>query len=309
MLAGSSTLAAASAYFNGQILGGVFDNPQSFITQSLMTDITEKAKSARLQITLATPALREWLGSKQIKSLRALEQEILIKKYEKTIGVQRFDVENDRTGSVISAMDRFIQQIPDDVEQLLVNMLIANTALGYDGAAMLADSHSYSNSTGDNLTTSALGFETYRAGVQAMALFCDESGRSLNIRPNILLVGPKQERIAKEIVGATRPVPFSASAQDASSSIVAVTTIPNAFQGECTVLVSNKITGNQWFLFDTTKSVKPVIRAVAEELSPVLLDNRERSYVFVNDEYLFSAQGYMGFGPGPWQLSYGSVTA
>jgi len=308
-LAGSSTLAAASAYYNGEFLGKVFDGPQGFIGRELTTDIAEKAKSANLQITLATPQLRRWLGAKQLKSLRAFSFSIPNEKWEKTIELDRFDVENDRTGSVLSAIDRFLAQIPDDLETQIISAMFANTALGYDGLPLFNASHPFSAGTGNNITTTQLGFESYRAARQAMMLFADEDGRPLNIRPTHLVVGPALERIAKEIVGADRPVAYSATTQDATSGIVAVTSIENVFAGEVTVFVTNKLSGTQWALVDLGKGVKPVIRPVAEELHPVLLQTEQNTHTFFTDNYVMSAQGYMGFGPGPWQLAYGKVTA
>lgn len=308
-LAGSSTLAAASAYFNGQLLGSPFDAPSGFIGRQLCTDVSEQAKSARFQLTLATPQLRQWVGSKQLKSLRAFESTIDVVKWEKSFSLDRFDVVNDRTGSVIAAIDRFIAQIPDDLETRIISALFGNAVNGYDGVPFFSNAHPFTNSTGNNITTASLSFETYRAAVQAMRLFADEDGRPWNISPTHLVVGPALERTAKEIVGADRPVPFSATTQDATSGIVGATVIPNVFQGEVQVMVTNKLSGGQWGVFDLSKGVAPVIRPVAEELHPVMLDREDQTYVFFNDEYAASVQGYMGFGPGPWQLGYGRVQA
>lgn len=307
-LAGSNTLAAASAYFNGKLLGSPFDAPGGAVGRMLCTDVAEQAKSARFQLTLATPQLRQWIGSKQLKSLRAFESQIDIVKWEKSIALDRFDVVNDRTGSVIAAIDRFIAQIPDDLEVRIFAALFGNTVNGYDGVPFFSASHPFASGTGNNITTSALSFETFRAAKQIMRLYADEDGRPWNINPTHLVVGPSLERTALEIVGADRPVPFNATTQDATTGIVGSTVISNVYRGEVDVVVTNKLSGGQWGVFDLSKGVGPVIRPVAEELHPVILDREDNYYVFFNDEYAASVQGYMGFGPGPWQIGYGRVT-
>lgn len=310
VLAGSAAIAAASAYFDGVMLGSVFNGPKGYVGDTICTSVAAKAKSTELQITIATPRLRVWNGSKQIKSLRAFNQSIPNLKWEKTIGLDRFDVENDRSGSVIQAIDRFVQQIPDDLEDRIIASLLANTALGFDGVSLLNSAHPFSASTGNNITTNALSFETYRAAKQAMRLFADEEGRPIGTMPTHLLVGPSNERIAKDIAGADRPVNVTnAGAIDGTANVVGVTSIPNAFAGEVTVLVSDKIPGGQWFLMDCSKACKPIVRGVAEELRLVQLTNQEESHVFFNDNIVMSAQGYMGFGPGHWATIYGRVAA
>lgn len=309
VLANSAALQAASTYFDGTMLGTVFNGPYGYIGKQICADIAAQGKATQLQLTASNPVIRQWIGAKQIKSPRAFNQTINNFMWEKTIGLDRQDVEQDRTGSVLLAIDQFVNAIPDDLETLIMATLVANTALGIDGEPLLDNAHPFSNGTGNNITASALGFETYRAGKAAMRLFADEDGRPLNMSPTHLLVGPGNERTALEVTGADRPVPFSATAQDATSGIVAATVLPNVFQGEVQVMVSNKIAGGQWYLMDLSKPVKPIIRSVAEELHLVQLVNEENAHTFFTNEVVMSAQGYMGFGPGMWQTVYGRAVA
>lgn len=310
MLAGSSALAAASAYFDGTMLGSVFNGPKGFIGDQICTSVAAKAKSTELQITIATPQLAPLNGALQLKSLRAFNQSIPNIKWAKGLELDRFDVENDRSGSVLQAVDRFVQQIPDDLEARIIASLLANTALGFDNVALLNAAHPFSNGTGNNITTNALSYETYRAAKAAMRLFADEDGRPIGCSPTHLLVGPGNERIAKDIAGADRPVSVDSSGGfNTAASVVGATTIPNAFAGEVTVLVSDKIPGGQWFVMDCSKACKPTVRGVAEELHLTQLVEEERSHVFFTDNIVMKASGYMGFGPGHWATVYGRVLA
>lgn len=308
-LAGTSALAAASAYFDGTMLGSVFNGPKGYIGEQICTSVAAKAKSTELQITIATPQLAVQNGALQLKSLRAFNQSIPNQIWSKAIEIPRFDIENDRSGSVIQAVDRFVQQIPDDLEARIIASLLANTALGFDNVALLNAAHPFSNGTGNNITTNALGFESYRAARASMRLFADEDGRPIGCSPTHLLVGPGNERIAREITGADRPVPYSATAQDATSGIASATTIANAFVGDVTVLVSDKIPGGQWFLMDCSKACKPTVRGVAEELHLTQLVDQENSHTFFTDQIVMKASGYMGFGPGHWATIIGRVAA
>lgn len=113
-----------------------------------------------------------------------------------------------------------------------------------------------------------------------------------------------------EVTGSNRPSPFNSSgAQDASSSVVAVHSFENYIGGSCQVIVSPRITGNEWFLFDLSKPVKPWLLAefrapVAHSQTDPLSDAR-----FELDEYRWSIEADASPIPGAWQLAYGSVTA
>lgn len=65
--------------------------------------------------------------------------------------------------------------------------------------------------------------------------------------------------------------------------------------------------GTPWFLLDTTRVVKPLIKQVRRDFgSIVTLDRENDENVFMRNEYLYGVDARMNFGFGFWQMAYGS---
>ncbi|MDR8315289.1 head protein, partial [Acinetobacter baumannii] len=91
---------------------------------------------------------------------------------------------------------------------------------------------------------------SFGAARTAMRKFKDESGRPLNITPNVLLVPPALEDIANALM----------------TNAVLEDNKPNPYKGTAKVKVSARLTNdNAWFLLDTTKPVKPFIYQVRKK--------------------------------------------
>jgi phage major head subunit gpT-like protein len=312
-IAGNSNLAASQATFEA-LFQNLWNQPQAgYVYKELCMDIAcPDSKYLRNPVVASYPRVRQWSGSKLSADLRAFEQTIEILPYEATISLPRLQVTTDKTGAVEKTLSAFLSQNLGSVDDLLITNFLANTWTSYDGVALLNASHTFSSSTGNNLTTSALSFATYKAGKQAMALFADESGRPLNIYPTHLVVGPAQERVAKEIIGADRPVAISSSgAQDAVASVVGAVTLPNVFSGDVKLIVSSWVNGNQWFMAHMSPGLSPFIRAVHREFETQMqgLESMSSDQRFWRDLVSASLEADMGFGAGAWQCIYGSVTA
>ena len=308
-IAGNANLISAQATYLA-LYQELFANGPSGVAALIAQTVPVSGKRLSVPVVTSFPRLREWIGSRVSKDLRAFRQDIDIKTYEATTTLPRLDVDADQSGAVGAHLRSFLASAASQIDDVMIAGLIANTQAGYDGVSLLNASHPFSSSTGNNLTTDALGFASFRAAKAAMRAFADEDGRPLGVNPTHMLVGPQLERTALEVVGADRPVPYSASAQDASSSIVAATTITNVYQGECQVIVSPWITGNQWFLMDLSKpGLRPITRAVYREVEPVetQVDGMSSYLRFEYDEYAFALEGDFTFAPGLWQLIYGRV--
>lgn len=67
--------------------------------------------------------------------------------------------------------------------------------------------------------------------------------------------------------------------------------------------------GNAWYLFDTTKVVKPFIFQKREDYKFVALDNPDDQNVFSKKEYVYGVDARCNVGFGLWQLAYASKQA
>jgi len=265
--------------------------------------------SIELDVIAAFPRVREWIGPKQFKDLRAYTQSIDITSYEISHEIKRKDLEYKSNGQIARGIRTFFEQQRFFYDDLLFAALIANTWTGYDGVALLSDSHPNTNSTGDNLTTSALTQATLDAGVQAMEGFQSEDGKPLGTFPTHLVVGPQQRKIAHDLTGSDRLIPFSnAGVPDAVSGDVAVGSLPNYLGGAINVVVTPWVSGTKWFLIDASKSAKPMV--FVENMAPTPCEQTEKTGEarFMEDVYRYSVESDGATAAGLWQTIYGDVS-
>lgn len=110
----------------------------------------------------------------------------------------------------------------------------------YDGKALFANNHPLISSagTGSNLTTGALSDANLKIGIQCMESQVDEVGNPIVATPQILVVAPKNEFLAKELLN---------SSQKAGTNNNDINTI----KGALTVFVDPYLTNEDaWFLID-----------------------------------------------------------
>lgn len=309
-IAGSGNIAAAQVAYDAlfqEMFTGAFNGQYNLYTKS--ADIS--AESLTIPITTSFPMVKKMLGTMEWDDIRALSQTITPVPYGAGIRLKRSQVLGDASGVVESTVRNFLATQGGDassgIEKAIADMLVANTRLGYDGVTLLNDSHPYSNGTGDNLATGvALSYEAYRAYKAQMRKYTDERGINLGIMPDTLMVSPELERTALEIVGAQRPVAFSATAQDATAGIVGAATITNVYEGEVGVIVNPYLGANAWFLMDLHRpGLRPVLMAWLDHMKPVILDKPTDYCVVENDEYGYAIKGILAPDVGLWQTICG----
>lgn len=312
-IAGNANLAAAQATYSALFetlwadTGGM-----AFMNDSACRTVQISGSSLRIPVATSFPRFRVWNGSKQDKSIRAFAQTITVQPYERTIGLKRLEVDADTTGVVPDTLRAFLSDAKRGLDDILVAKYIANTWLGYDGTALMSDSHPYSNSTGDNLETAALSHEIARSVKAKMRLFTDEDGTPLNINPTTLYVGPSNERLGMEITQAgMRYVALNASGAEATSSVVAAAAAPNVYAGTMDLVVIPWL-GAQYAFCDLSKpGLTPFIRAVFREVEAITTEGQGMADHdrFHKDKRYYSLEGDFEFAPGLWQLIDGRVAA
>ena len=306
-LAGANGLAAANAEYRA-LFQELFGENVPGVASEIATVQPITGTSLEVVNTMGHPRMRQWLGDKVVKSLRALTLNIPLVAWEATVGLKRISVDYDKSGTITGTLSAFLSQQVSALDDLVIAKLLANPT-GYDGVALISNSHPYSNSTGDNLTTDALSFSSLSSMDTAMRGFQDETGRPLHVTPNALVVGEANRQMALAITGANRPVFFNNTGAEASSSVIDSWMAENPFASHA-VIVSPWITGTQWFLQDTTKPyARPIVVAEGRALTAVPNDEMHHEARFRRDEYLYSVEGDLGFGAGLWQVVGGKIAA
>ena len=148
--------------------------------------------------------------------------------YATGVRISRQALVNDDLGAIQAVIDNAAAVVPEFEEATFWAMFLANAALA-DGKAMFHANHGNLGS-GSAITQAALGLG--RAALRKMKA-ADGTRNILMNAPEILLVGPDKETEAKQAVRAVA----STKTDDV-----------NTFSGELTPVVSEAITGNQWYL-------------------------------------------------------------
>lgn len=238
--------------------------------------------------------MREWVGNRVVEDLEASAFQITNKDWEGTLRIPRPDIEDSNLGWTATAAEQLgdaANRLPDK----LIFSLIRNgfSGLGYDGKAFFATDHAF----GSNKGTTALSAAAYGAARATMMGMVDDSGESLDINPNLLVVPPALGELAMQIVNA---------------DIILVGGQPqtNIWKGSAEVLVSARLTdATDWFLFDTSQTVKPLIWQQRKAPQLVAKNSLDDDSVFWRNEFVWGVDMRGNAGYGLPQLAFGSQVA
>lgn len=237
-----------------------FENPQAVGGYGMFTTLV-RSSDRKLDLTTfgPGPVIREWVGEKQFKQFRAYDQEVEVKNYEKSIALDRNDLLYDTSSALQRKLSAWFATAGErDLDKLVFDALVSNSGAGptgYDAVSLVNDSHPHMNSGSgaDNKTTSALSHSTYESGKVAMQELTNEEGESMDVNPTHLMVGPKNEKMAKQIANATDRVVAVDNSGAESGTRVAAAGVENVFRGDVDVVVNRRLRGtydDYWYLMD-----------------------------------------------------------
>jgi phage major head subunit gpT-like protein len=156
MIITNQTLQNLRTMLRGEFKTSVAKLGAESIYKKIATVITSNTNSNTYGWLGAFPQLREWLGDRVVKDIAESAYQIVNKKYEATLGVDRADIEDDNIGqySVIA------KEMADEVERFFnqnIADLLANgfTNLCYDGQPFFDGDHPvYPNADGTGTAAS-----------------------------------------------------------------------------------------------------------------------------------------------------------
>lgn len=245
------------------------------------------------------PQMKEWVGKKHITKLAEYDYVIRNKDYAATIEVRRNDIEDDQLGIYkpqAQSAAWSAKQHPDELIFDAVNK--AFTEKCYDGKPLISTDHKVGKITFSNKGKKKLSIESYAkaqasygAARTAMMKVKDESGRPLNVKPNLLLVPAALEDVANALMTTDR-------LEDGK---------PNPYKGSAKVQVSARLTDdNAWFLLDTSKPVKSFVYQSRKKPVFVQQTNTDAPNVFMEGVFYFGVEARGAAGYGFWQTIFGS---
>lgn len=305
----SDKLEAANTAYSSTFdaLGDVFPGTFNLFSEDLSSDGDGSALNIGYTEDLGTVRVMKPGESRKYDGLRAFGATYDLEEVYSAHRIARIKVENDPSGRIAKGLQRAAQRALEIIETRIWDTLKANTKTGVDGVALISASHTSGSLTQSNLTTTALGHSSYRAGKAAMRGLERENGQPYNINPTHLFVPEGLEDVAREVTGADKVVALDNTGAEATSGVVAATSIKNVYQGDTTVVVTPRMTAGTWLLMDlSTPGFRPWVHKLAKSPTPIMPDprdesNRQRSML----EYILS--GDIAQGPGNWQTAYGKI--
>ncbi len=259
-----------------------------------------------------TPALREWIGSRQAIGFRENGITLTNKHYEATVEVELADIRRDKTGQIRARIEDMADRAAGHWASLL-STLIANgvSTVAYDGQFFFDTDHSEGDSgTQDNditvdisavpaqvagtITAPGAGeiqWSIMRGIVQILG-FKDDRGEPMNENASSFLVFvPPALYIAAQT--ALTNLATAAMAQNVDPNFVAGISVDVAMDARSTWTDS-------FAVFRTDSAIKPLIRQ--QETEDMLKAKAEGSeFEFDNDAWQFGVDAWRDVGYGYWQ--------
>ena len=253
------------------------------------------------------PKMREWIGARAFQNLITQAYVLENKEWELSFSVPRKDIEDENLGQYamfVPAYGEAARKHPDELLFMLLKnahqtswtvtddsgTAVLYSGLCFDGQPFFNASHpvnskdsskgTYSNyvSTGQALT--AANYDAVRA---KMSAYVGESGASLNIVPDLIIVPPALEGTAKTIVASQ----FGAGGAT------------NIYNGTAQVLMVPELAGadTTWYLASTGRVIKPFVYQPRRPVAFVNKTNLNDDNVVYERQYDFMADSRdnMGF--------------
>lgn len=240
------------------------------------------------------PGMKEWIGDREVQHISEYGYTIKNKSFERTIGINRDAIEDDQYGIYTPMFSMMGQEAGEHYNDLVFEMLTKGfTEKCYDEKTFFATDHVSGEKTFSNASTAALSTESFLAARQAMMSITGDKNKPLKLVPDLLVVSPKNEMVAKKILEA---------------SLIDGTT--NITQNLAKIKVATELSGDNedaWFLLCTKKFLKPIILQIRKKIKFDMLTKDTDPNVFLHKEYLYGCDSRDNAGFGFWQMAYGST--
>ena len=289
------------------------------IHPEIATTMPMKNRSVTLAFLDRLPQMRKWLGTRVINNAIAHSRTVLAQLFEHTLGLDVDTVEDDEIGLFMLAVTMQTEAGAKWPDGLIAYYLLNEAASvnGFDGVPNYSESHPLlggvdgpipdgAPATQSNLLLNTpLTWDNYVLARQTMRSWVGADGAPMMAEPNVLMVPPYLEGIARQILESDFRV------------LEGVTTAPqsNTMKGTCKVLVnpwlssfSNDEGDGNWWLLDTTKAVKPFVFHQRKPVTLTALTNPGDPNVFLNNPFVWGLKSRGTATESVWWLSLAATS-
>lgn len=271
----------------------IFDNALKLINKDyerICTIVEANTATVDYSWMADLPSMREWIGDRELKTLSAWNYSIRKKDWESSIKVPRDVIEYDNLGIVKPQIISLADGVWDHYCELVYGLLEKNETC-YDGKKFFAKDHSVGSTTFSNLGNLELNKENFNATVAEMGRIANENGRSLKIRPNLIIVPTELEATAEEL--------FKSDTINGST---------NTLKGKVDILVCDDLSNKKaWYLLDVRRAIKPLILQINQEPRFAAMDSLTDEAAFMRKEFRYGVDTQDNAGYGLWQLAYANL--
>ena len=259
------------------------------------------------------PKMNEWKDERIPQGMLEHNFTIANRDWEASIAVDRNAIEDEQYGQIDVRVRELATEAVRFFDELGFTLIEQGTGTTgttgtiydgvvtscYDGKAFFATDHSEGESgTQSNRGSTALGVGAIQAAITAMRKFKGDKGKPAHVRPNLLVVPPDLEWTAKEILNST----FFPE-EGTTTNKLAV----NVLKGSLDLLVNEYLTDtDNWYLFDTTRVVKPLILQLRQNPRFTSLTQGTESS-FMRKKLYFGVDWRGEILWGDWRTGYASI--
>lgn len=229
--------------------------------------------------------MREWIGDREIENLASNKMPIYNRDFEKTVAVDRNSIEDDKYGIYSLRFEELGQAAGNLWSDLAIELLEgAADAKWVDGKSFFATDRK--TGTGKNQTllnnrgTAEFSADAYTNGRKQMQKYRNSKGQIIGIKPTLLVVGSDYEKVALEVLKTDLIIQSNAQGGAASAR--------NVWQGSCELMVLPHL-DKQWFLFDISRPIKPVLMQKRKMPNLITLDNETDANVFFKKQFVYGS--------------------
>lgn len=265
--------------------------------EQLATTVPSSGGSNTYAWLKSIPSFREWVGERVFHSLVSKGTVLVNKDYENSISVPRNSIEDEQLGIFNAAFEMMGREAAKWPDMVLAKTLKAGgSTVHYDGQTFFHNSHpidpddaskgTYSN----DLTGTDLTYDTYAAVRASFMGRLNEQGNPMGLMPDLLIVPPQLETMAKRILENDLIVRAAGSGAGTENN-------PNKGTAKVLMLPELADQPTTWYLACTSLPIKPLIWQLRK--APVMFPKVAATdpNVLLHKEYwyLADARGNAGY--------------